>query len=246
VRVALISDIHGNLVSLEAVLADVHRRRVDQVICLGDVAALGPQPRQVIARLQALGCRCVMGNHDLDLIDSEAAQTFEPWLAEATAWCADQLSDDDLDCLRAFEPRIEVPLDEGVTLLCYHGSPRSAEERIWSTTPVQELERMLGGHRAAVMAGGHNHVQMVRHHRGDLIVDVGSVGQPFEEMPFRGVPRILPCAQYAIVGRMDGVLSVELRRVPTDLDAIRRAALEGGMPGAEAWVGWWMSTCSAE
>ena len=131
-RVALISDIHGNLVSLEAVLADVDRQRVDQVVCLGDVAALGPQPRQVIARLRALGCRCVMGNHDLELICPELIQGLEPWLAEVTAWCAEQLTEGDLDCIRAFQPRIEIPLDERATLLCYHGSPNSVEERILS------------------------------------------------------------------------------------------------------------------
>jgi predicted phosphodiesterase len=60
-RVALISDIHGNLVSLEAVLADIDREGVDQIVCLGDVAGLGPQPREILARLQALGCICIMG-----------------------------------------------------------------------------------------------------------------------------------------------------------------------------------------
>jgi hypothetical protein len=184
-----------------------------------------------------------MGNHDLELICPELVQGLEPWIAEVTAWCAEQLTESDLDCIRTFQPRIEIPLDERATLLCYHGSPNSVEERILSTTPPRELDRMLGEYRAAVMAGGHNHVQMVRHHQGNLIVDVGSVGQPFAEMPFQVVPRIMPCAQYAIIGRVGGVLSVDLRRVSIDVDAAKRAALDNEMPGAEAWLSWWMPTC---
>ena len=69
-RIALISDIHGNLVSLKVVLADIDRAGVDQIVCLGDVAALGPQPREVVEQLRALGCPCIMGNHDWDVLNS--------------------------------------------------------------------------------------------------------------------------------------------------------------------------------
>jgi predicted phosphodiesterase len=238
-RVALISDIHGNLVSLEAVLADIDRAQVGQIVCLGDVAALGPQPREVVARLNALGCPCVMGNHDQHLLDPASAGELEPWLAEVMAWCATQLSEADLAYLRSFRPWIEIPLDAQTTLFCYHGSPASNEERILSTTPPADLERMLAGRAAAVMAGGHNHVQMLRRHRDTLIVDVGSVGQPFERMPFAGVPRFLPWAEYAIVGRSPGVLSVDLRQVSVDVDAVKQAALDSDMPGKEGWVSWW-------
>jgi predicted phosphodiesterase len=63
-RVAFISDIHGNAVALEAVLADIARRRVDEIVCLGDVAAGGPQPGEALERLRTLGCAVVRGNAD--------------------------------------------------------------------------------------------------------------------------------------------------------------------------------------
>ena len=68
-RLALISDIHGNGVALDAVLADVARAEVDELICLGDIAAGGPQPREVIGRLRELGCRTVRGNAESWLLD---------------------------------------------------------------------------------------------------------------------------------------------------------------------------------
>lgn len=67
-KVALISDIHGNAVALEAALAAIEEEGVDRVVCLGDVAATGAQPRQVIRRLRELGCPVVMGNTDAQFL----------------------------------------------------------------------------------------------------------------------------------------------------------------------------------
>ena len=239
-HVALISDIHGNRVALDAVLADIERTGADRIICLGDVAALGPQPRPAIARLRALGCPCVLGNHDEHLLRPELIEGLAPWVARMTEWCAAQLSDADRAYLRSFQTLITVELGPQATLLCYHGSPRSHDERILSTTPSAGLDHMLDGHTATVMAGGHNHVQMMRRHRNVTVLDVGSVGQPFEQMPFAGTPRLLPWAEYAIIGWVTGVLSVDLRRVPVDVDAVRQAALESDMPGATQWADSWI------
>jgi len=69
VRTALIADIHGNLVSLQAVLDDARERGVERIVCLGDVAATGPQPVETIEAVAALGCDVVMGNADEWLLD---------------------------------------------------------------------------------------------------------------------------------------------------------------------------------
>jgi len=236
-RVALIADIHGNLVSLEAVLADVERQRVDQVVCLGDVASLGPQPHEVLARLKALGCPCVSGNHDDELLDPARVQGLGSWFVEVTSWCLEQLSAADLDYVRSFVSLVEIPLGGEAHLCGYHGSPRSNEERILATTPDGELDEMLAGHSAAVMAGAHNHVQMVRRHRGMYVIEVGSVGLPFEQFPWPGMPPFRAWAEYAIVSRTDSVLGVDLRRVSVDLDAVKRSIAESGMPGAAYWLG---------
>ena len=68
VCVALISDLHGNLLALETVLADLERERPDHVLCLGDAAATGPRPRETVGRLRGVGCPVVMGNADDDLL----------------------------------------------------------------------------------------------------------------------------------------------------------------------------------
>ena len=68
-RVALISDIHGHLFALDAVLADIQHQNVQMIICLGDMATIGPHPREVIDKLCKIGCKCIRGNHDAVILD---------------------------------------------------------------------------------------------------------------------------------------------------------------------------------
>ncbi|MCP4427779.1 MAG: metallophosphoesterase family protein [Chloroflexi bacterium] len=241
-RIALISDIHGNLVSFQAVMAALEREPVDQIICLGDVATLGPQPRQVMEHLIELDMDTVLGNHDTFLLKPELSHTYMnlDWFSDTIHWCAEQLLPSDFDYLRKFRPLIEVPLENHASLLCFHGSPRSNIDNILATTPPDELDEMLTGHRATIMACGHTHVQMLRQHKGQTIINVGSVGMPFEMMPFTGEPRILPWAEYAFLNWSDAVVNIELRRVPVDVDAVREAALASGMPRAADWVNNWI------
>jgi predicted phosphodiesterase len=241
-RIGLISDIHGNLVALEAVLADIDQAGVDQIICLGDVAALGPQPCEVAARLRTLGCACIMGNHDLEVLNPDLVHQdagLSPWEVELVEWCVGQLSEADVDYLRSFRPLMEMPLAADGSLLCFHGSPRSHLEKLLATTPTAELDEMLAGHAATVMAGGHTHVQMLRQHKGLMVVNPGSIGFPLEEVPFEGMPRYLPWAEYAIIDWVDGVLGVEFRRVSVDLGRVKHAALTSGMPRAASWLELW-------
>ena len=240
-RIALISDIHGNYVSLEAVLADIARQQVDELVCLGDVADLGPRPNAVVNRLRDLSCRCIMGNHEEQLLDPEFQPSRASWTDIATSWCLERLSPDNLAYLRTFVATLEIALGDQATLLCCHGSPRSNSDFLLSTTRHAELDRMLDGCAATALACGHTHLQMLRQHKGMIIVNPGSVGQPFEMLPWSADvgPRILPWAEYAILKCTEGVLTVEFRRVPIDIDEVKQQALDSHMPDAQYWVSMW-------
>jgi putative phosphoesterase len=225
-RIALISDIHGNLIALEAVLGDIAQQQVDSIISLGDVATLGPQPKEVLARIQKLGGACIMGNHDAALLDLDAAPRYNipPLLRPALHWCAGQLTPGDREFLRSFQPTIEIPLGSQATLLCFHGSPQSNTDNIFATMPAEELDRMLAGYTSQIMAGGHTHLQMLRQHNGRLIVNPGSVGEAFRNTPAPGrVPTLLPWAEYATLNIASGGVSVDLRRVAFDLAAFMKS-----------------------
>ena len=219
-RLAIISDIHANFVALQAVLADIRRANVDSIICLGDVATMGAQPKQVIAELQRIGCPCILGNHESALLDPESAAHYHiaPQLVPSLHWAFDQLTKADLDYLRSFKPLFDISLAEETPMLLYHGSPTSNVGMIVALTPAHELDSMLAQHRAKIFVGGHTHVQMLRQYHGVLFVNVGSVGQPFGTLPKPGVPpSLLPWAEYAILDWANGALSVDLRRVPFDI-----------------------------
>jgi len=232
VRVALISDIHANEIALRAVLADIARMRVDQIICLGDVATLGPRPRAVIEILRECNCACIMGNHDEFLLDPELIHTYSKQqpVIDAVEWCRSELGSEDLDFVRDFERTRRIVLDEGLTLFLFHGSPRSNLVDILATTTADHLDDILVGHNATVMAGGHTHIQMLRQHRGTLMVNPGSVGLPFKEYVRGRTPTVLPHAEYATVEANDGRVSVSLHRVPLELRALREAAQMSAVP----------------
>src|SRR3569832_30020 len=105
-RVALLSEIHGNDVALRAVLADIRRHGVDQVVCLGDVATLGPSPQRTVDLLVELNCLCIMGNHDAFLLEPGLVQSYTQaaHVIEAIDWCREQLSKASFEYLSTFKP----------------------------------------------------------------------------------------------------------------------------------------------
>jgi putative phosphoesterase len=231
-RIALISDIHSNEVALRAVLAHIERTGVDQIVCLGDVANLGPQPKAVIEVLAELGCPCILGNHDEFLLDPELIRAYSqaPPVVASIDWNRSRLSSADLEFLGGFERAREIELGAHAKLHVFHGSPRSNTEDLLATTPPEQLDEMLAGAAATVMAGGHTHLQMLRQHHGHLLVNPGSVGMPFKDYASGGPPTILSHAEYAIVEEEAGAIEVSLHRVPLDKDKLRRANQQSDHP----------------
>jgi predicted phosphodiesterase len=224
-RVILISDIHGNLLALQAVLRDAQPAPGDVVACLGDTATLGPHPREVLHILRELGGPCIMGNHDAFLVQPELVRAYTqvPVITQAVDWCRAQLNAADLAFVQSFVARCELPLPDGGSLLLFHGSPESHMQDLLATTQDGELETHLGARRAAVMAGGHTHIQLLRQHRGSWLVNPGSVGMPFREYVAGARPHIMPYAEYAEVHAGEGTLRVELKRVLLPKSALHAA-----------------------
>lgn len=244
-RLALIADIHGNLPALDAVLAEISREGVDRIVCLGDIS-LGPQPAETLERVRSLGCPVVMGNWDAWFL--QGMPQFDGQLGEVLgdlrAWSVEQLSSEQRHYLTEFRPTVEVALPEGATLLAFHGSPRSFEDSIFATTPDEEVEEMLAGRTALVLAGGHTHFQLFRRLGESVLLNPGSIGLPFRR-PHRGIMEIAPRAEYGLVQHDGDRLSIELRRTAFDLDGLLRVMREGGMPHAEWWVALWTAESTA-
>lgn len=244
-KVAIISDVHGNLTALQAVLP-VIGKEADKAVCLGDVAATGPQPHETIALLKELDIPCVLGNTDESLwkgtpddFRREGRPTEEVRRMEALdRWTRSQITSSDRKMLSSFKPTITLKLG-GSLMLCYHGSPNSNTQGILPTTPDEELSRILSGAGATIFAGGHTHSQMMRRWRKSLIINPGSVGLPFEKGA-SGKIQNPAWAEYAMVTRQGGDLKVELRRTKYSLSELSQAVRSSGMPDTEWWLTGWV------
>jgi predicted phosphodiesterase len=251
VRVAILADIHGNLVALKAALADLRRRKVEKVICLGDVAATGPQPREVIELLQPLNWPCVMGNADETLARSTPDIPHEKaWLQmpeedkrrmlELEEWTRKQLRRSHRSYLASFKPTVVFIPKNGPKFLFYHGSPRSNREEIFATTANDELARYLEGYEAEIFAGGHTHMQMLRRFQKSTIMNPGSVGLPIDvHPPWAGVVRNPTRAEYAIVNFAGKSFNLEFLSVPYSRADLETAVRYSGLPNADWWLADW-------
>lgn len=238
-KTGIVSDIHGNLVALDAVLGDLRREGVDQVVCLGDVPAKGPYPHEVLERIRELGCVTVMGNTDASLLAVDLREQVEGLasdqrrLGEIFLWNLEQLTSDDRRFMEGFPLTATISLGDGKTLLCFHGSPRSCRDTILASTPTQDVEIMLReAPRADIYAGGHTHQQMLRAFGDATIINPGEI------FGTRLGP-VLGLTQYAIITVERGRLAVDFRRLTFDLQKVFSTARARKIPHVEWWVSNW-------
>jgi putative phosphoesterase len=238
-RIAFISDIHGNFTAFQAVLADINLQSIDQIVCLGDIVTLGPQPIEVLNALRELKCLYVKGNHDAAVLNPENAAQYEitNHLVADLHWCKNQLSPDDLKFIDAFKPIQEISLPNGDQVLAFHGSPLSTTDIIQATTPNEQLDVYFREQKANIFIGGHSHIQMVRRYDDKLILNSGSIGNAFRFAFSPGNPvHLLPWAEYMIVNQSGNLLNIDARRVYFDTDMLLKKVKETDLPCADWWL----------
>ncbi len=237
-RIAVFSDIHGNCLALDAVLADLKGQATDRLVCLGDAIQGGPQPAQVVARLRELACPVVMGNADAWLLTGKDTGK-EPIVPErlpvlnaVREWSLAQLSADDRAFIVGFQPTVTLELDGKRSLLCFHGSPASFDDIILPNTPEEEFQRYLGPWSASILAGGHTHMQQIRRIGDGFYFNPGSVGMTYSHHQPEGQSYTDPWAEYAILTSDETALGLEFRRVPIDIEELVRLYRASGRPYA--------------
>jgi predicted phosphodiesterase len=239
-RYAVLSDIHGNLEALTAVMDRLASEPVDQCLCLGDVMGYGADPAACLERLQACGAVVVAGNHDVACVGKLDLGWFNEAAKAAVMWTRDQLSFTELDCLRRF------PLTTTVgPFTLVHGTLRHPERFEYLVDVAQAVDTMVAC-RTLMCLVGHTHLPCIveydRTHRrltriltgsdevGSVtyhddadtwryVVNPGSVGQPRD-----GDPR----ACYAIVDTARKHVTVH--RVSYDVASAQRKIRQAGLP----------------
>jgi diadenosine tetraphosphatase ApaH/serine/threonine PP2A family protein phosphatase len=231
-RIALISDVHGNLPAFQATVRAIDEEGVDGIWCLGDLVGYGAQPNECVELAAKTVDLCLIGNHDLVVIDRLEISDFSANAAAAAEWTKEVLADD----ARAYLEKLE-PLDEAQPLGLYHASPRDPVwEYVLSTWQAEECIDIMDARVAAV---GHSHVALWFRRDGagktsgdaapastelDLsdgswLVNPGGVGQPRDGDP-RAAWLLLDTSTW----------TATWRRVEYPIDEAARAIEEAGLP----------------
>lgn len=227
-RVALLSDIHGNAVALDAVLSDVERAGpFDEIVVAGDLVWSGPQPAEVVDRVRALQGPVIQGNTDAYFRPElqEPPEGKDPARHEAQlAWMQAQLGPARADFVGRLPFCHRISPAPGCDLLIVHANPYDLDRPITPQMQDADIDALLlSGDlpECAVIAFGHVHVPFTRHWRGRLLVDVASVGLPMD-----GDAR----AAYAILTWDGAQWHAEHRRVFYDLRIVAHQMRTCGMP----------------
>jgi putative phosphoesterase len=231
-RIAVLSDVHGNLVALEAVLAEIRREKPDAVLVAGDLVLNGPDPNGTVDALRVLeseGALIVSGNTDIAVGDFDYGSAFPHYqdgvpdtVREAAEWAHDELGDDQLDWLRRLPAERRLRAEDETLVLAVHASPGSQTRGFDRALDANVIFEQAAATDARVICVGHTHMPEVRDLGWKVIVNAGSVGYVFDGDP---------TASWAMVTIAGGIVDAAIRRTPFDALAVANAISARGLPG---------------
>lgn len=226
-KIAVFSDVHSNLLGLQAVLKDIESRDIDLVFCAGDLVGYGPHPNEVIQLLQQKNIPTVMGNYDDAIGNSriicgcdyknEQAQR----LGEGSIrWTSENTTPESKAWLSKLPHSIEFTA-EGLRLKIVHGSPRQLNEYLFEQVSDEYLEELLAESQCDVLICGHTHLPYQKNLKSGYVVNTGSAGKPKH-----GNPNV----SYVILNLTDGKLDTEIVQVPYDFEKTAQEIESVGLP----------------
>ena len=230
-RLAILSDVHGNLAALEAVRKAIKREKPDAVIVAGDHVMNGPEPAGVVDALremEASGATIVQGNTDVAVADFDYSAAF-PWFTDgipdtyvaAAEWAHDALGDERVGWLRRLPSERRLMLDDTMVLAC-HASPGSQTQGFDTQLDPSVMLERISRTDARVICCGHTHLPEVRDMGWKIIVNDGSAGYVFDGDP---------TASWALVELDGDEIRTEIRRSEFDTMAVANAISARGLAG---------------
>jgi predicted phosphodiesterase len=232
VRIALFSDVHGNVRALDAVRKAVRIARPDFVAIAGDHVLNGPNPVETIDGIRAFeaeGAAIIQGNTDIAVADFDFTAAF-PWYTDgvpesmraAAEWAHDQIGPDRVDWLRRLPAERRIRLEDDTLVLVCHASPGSQTAGLDSTLDPSVILERMSRTDARVVGCGHTHLAEIRDYGWRVIVNGGSAGYALDGDPTAG---------WAIIDIADGVVTAELKRAEFDAVATADEISARGLPG---------------
>jgi putative phosphoesterase len=217
-KVALISDVHANVIALRAVLADIGSRGMERIVSAGDVVGYYPYPNETIALFQERGIRSIRGNHDRAVLNAPN-EGMNSMASSAMMWTTDRLTAQSRAYLASLPASMTMDID-GVRAAVFHGAPFDPDHYIFEDEAEEKLLRYA---RCHLLVLGHTHVPYIRRYIEGMIVNPGSVGQPRDGDPD---------ACYAIYDSEKR--RAAYLRVPYDVEVVASRTQDEGLPEALA------------
>jgi predicted phosphodiesterase len=231
-RIALLSDVHGNLAALEAVTKEIRREKPDAVLVAGDLVLNGPDPNGAVDALRVLeseGALIVSGNTDIAVGDFDYGSAFPQYqdgvpetITVAAEWAHDELGDDQLDWLRRLPAERRLRAADDSLVLVVHASPGSQTRGFDQALDANIIFERAAATDARVICVGHTHMPEVRDLGWKVIVNDGSCGYVFDGEP---------TASWAVIDIHEGNVTAELRRTEFDAVSVANAISARGLPG---------------
>ena len=229
--IAILSDVHGNLVALEAVRKALKKEKPDAILVAGDLVMNGPDPSGAVDAMRAMeadGAVIVQGNTDVAVADFDYAAAF-PWLGDgvpdamqaAAEWAHDELGEERLDWLRRLPAERRVRLEDTLVLVT-HASPGSQTAGFDKDLDASVTLERLSRTDARIIGCGHTHLPDVRDFGWKQIVNAGSAGYVFDGDP---------TASWALLTLDGDAATAEIRRTEFDALAVANAISARGLPG---------------
>ncbi|SES76048.1 phosphoesterase, MJ0936 family [Salinibacillus kushneri] len=225
-KIAFISDIHGNAVALDAVLKDIEAKDVDQVVVLGDLCYRGPEPKRALELVQSLNTMVVKGNADEWVVrgirDGEVPDQAIEMMRTEQQWTVDKLSNEDITYLENLPTGATIELTDQIKIHVFHATPTSLFEMIKPTEADEVVEANLMSEASAdLYLYGHIHLPYVRYINGKTVANLGSVGLPFDGLNH---------ASYLIAEGEGADFTVGIHRVKYDVSQVIQKVNEAGYP----------------
>lgn len=231
-RIAVLSDVHGNLQALEAVLKELKREKPDYVLVAGDLVLNGPEPNATVDALRGLeadGGIIVSGNTDIAVGDFDYTAAYPQYadgvpdiVTAAVEWAHDELGDDQLDWLRRLPAERRIRAGDDQLVLVVHASPGSQTRGFDQALDANVVFERAAATDARVICVGHTHLPEVRDLGWKVIVNDGSAGYVFDGDP---------TASWAMVTVEGSEVAAEIRRTEFDVLAVANAISARGLPG---------------
>ncbi|ALX48905.1 metallophosphoesterase family protein [Lentibacillus amyloliquefaciens] len=232
-KIAFISDIHGNATALESVLEDIKRKKADKIVVLGDICYRGPEPKRSLDMVRKLNTEVIRGNADdwvyRGIKEGEVPDQALDIMRKEQQWTTSHLTEDDLDYLGSLPSQVTIELTEKINIHGFHATPESLFEVVQPTDSNKSLEeKLMREQTASIFLYGHIHLPYVRYINGKCVANLGSVGLPFDG---------LNQASYLMAEGDGDQFNVGIQRVQYDVEKVKKQLKEADYPNLEFLTG---------